>query len=58
VSRRFARVLGNKYDRGAIAELRDVTVDSLAEAQMRLAGAFMREDSITAMCRLFIDLKT
>lgn len=49
--RRFARVLGNKYDRGAIAELRDVTVDSLAEAQMRLAGAFILEDSITAMCR-------
>lgn len=46
MSRGFVRILGNMYDRGAIAELRDVTVDSLAEAQMRLADAFIRDDSI------------
>lgn len=43
---------------GAIAELRGVTVDSLAEAQMRLAGPFMREDSIVCSVQVFIDFKT
>lgn len=46
------------YDLGAIAELRDVTVDSLAETQMRLAGPFMREDNIICRVQVFIDFKT
>lgn len=46
------------YDRGAIA-VRDVAVDSLAEAaQMRLAGAFIREDIIIRNVQVFIGFET
>ena len=59
MSRAFARIVGNMYDRGVIAALRDVAIDSLAEAQMRLAGAFIRDDNIICnVAVLFIDFKT
>lgn len=58
VSRGVARILGNIYDRGAIAVLRVVAVASLAEAAMRLAGAFIRDDNIICDVQLFIDLET
>lgn len=40
-----------------MVELCDVAVDSLAEAQMRLAGAFIREDSIICNVQVSIELK-